>query len=191
MQDDATYSSILIATRFADEGVPICAIARALKIPSDDIREVLRDALDEGIIVEYPREDWPPSTSRGQRAQQLTGLAGDEAKLLLACGRYFGTTKQQSAVLSVLLRRSEATKEQLHHVIEQSRPEGKEQTDIKLVDVLVCILRKKLKVYDLGIKTLWGVGYLMEPQDRHKAVGWLEEFMKVADNPALSVQDAA
>ena len=54
------YTPALLAARLADEGVPICAIARALKIPSDDVRETLQDALGEGVIVEYPREDWPP-----------------------------------------------------------------------------------------------------------------------------------
>ena len=86
-------------------------------------------------------------------------------------GRYFGVTHQQSIVLSVLLKRPEATKEQLHQAIERERPEDKEKTHIKLVDVLICILRRKLKPFGFAIKTMWGTGYLMEAKDRAKADG--------------------
>ncbi len=176
--------------RLADEGLPVCAIARALKMPSDEVRELLQDALSEGVIVEYPREDWPPGCKRNSRGPKFDSFVEDNDRLQLSCARYFGTTKQQSAILAMLLKRSEATKVQLHQVIERDRPNAKDQTDIKLVDVLICILRRKLKPFGFAIKTMWGTGYLMEAKDRAKAVHELQEFVRVANDPAELVEAA-
>ncbi len=175
-----------LASRLADEGLPLRAIARSLKVPSEDVRTMLHDALAEGTIVEYPREDWPPGAKRNSFGPVLDNFVVDENDLRSACSRFFGVTHQQSIVLSVLLKRPEATKEQLHQAIERDRPEGKEATHIKLVDVLICILRRKLKPFAEQwfsedhpmIQTMWGTGYLMEAKVRVRAVKELNDFVK-------------
>ncbi len=182
---------IELAARLADEGLPIRAIARSLKVPSEDIRVMLHDAMAEGIIVEYPREDWPPGAKRNSFGPTLDNFVASENDLRLACARYFGVTHQQAIVLSVLLKRPEVTKEQLHQAIERDRPEGKEATHIKLVDVLICILRRKLKPFDLSIQTMWGTGYLMEAKDRARAVKDLNEFVKQASDVSSQLSEAA
>jgi hypothetical protein len=184
-----------LVARLADEGIPVCVIARTLKLPSADVRELLHQAMFDGVIVEYPREDWPPGARRNNFALLTDGYVDTDEKLRQACSRYFHTTRQQSIVLAYLLKRAEATKEQLHQAIESSRPEGKEQTDCKLVDVLVCILRKKLKAHDLKIQTMWGRGYLMDPKARATAIHTLNEFMRQSNAidvaPAEEMQQEA
>ena len=184
MQTDAPLQlPTEMIVRLADEGLPVCAIARSLKMPSDDVRETIRAAVAEGVLVEYPKEDWAPSSTRNTRAPRLPSILDDEIRLFVACSRYFGTTRQQAIVLGMLLKRSEVTKEQLHQHIERYRPDAIEQTDIKLVDVLICILRRKLKPFGLKIKTMWGIGYLMDPADRVAAVRMLTEFAEKTNEP--------
>ncbi len=160
-----------VVVRMADEGIPVRAIARAIAKSSTDIYEMLRDALAAGSIVEMPKDDWPPGSRRNARtAFNGTPLESDDA-LKLACHRFFKATRLEAAILAVMLKRSEVTKGQLHLVIEQNRPsDNREETDPKMVDVVICHLRKKLKVHGLIIKTIWGVGYLIPAADRDKAV---------------------
>lgn len=73
-------------------------------------------------------------------------------------------------MLALMLKRDEVTKPQLHAVIEANRPPGKEITEIKMVDVMICKLRKKLAVYSVAIQTMWGVGYFISRADRDRAI---------------------
>ena len=172
--DTATNSAI---ARLADEGVPVAAIARALLLPSDNVREILHDAIAYGVLLDMPKEDWPPGSRRYQRGLTADSLLNNEERLRFACSRYFKTTRLQSAILSVMLKRHEATKDQLHQVVEQMGSSDKEATDRKMVDVLICLLRRKLAPFKISIQTSWGVGYLIEPEHRDKAIAQLEYFM--------------
>ena len=72
----------------------------------------------------------------------------------------------------VLLKREEADKETLHFVIEtqralrRTRPDSVETTDPKMVDVVICKLRKKLRPLGINIQTLWGHGYYIDSDGR-------------------------
>lgn len=173
-----------IAIRLADEGIPVRAIARSVRLASADIYEVLRDALAAGSIVEMPRDDWPVGTRRSARtAFNGTPLENDDA-LKMACVRFFKVTRLEAAILSVLLKRSEVTKTQLHLVVEQNRPsEGREETDIKMVDVIICHLRKKLSRHGIKIETIWGIGYLVSPAQREYAQRLLTDYSSAEGAP--------
>lgn len=159
-----------VAVRLADEGIPVRAIARATHIPSDEVYATLRFAIANGSIVAMPKDDWPPGSSRGNRSVLNGTPLEHEHALKCACASYFKASPLEAAMLAVMLKRNEVTKEQLHSVIEQNRPTaGKEETDLKMVDVMICKLRKKLKPYDLEIKTLWGMGYLISAEHRELA----------------------
>jgi hypothetical protein len=56
-----------VAIRLADEGVPLCAIARATRIPSDELREQLRAAQEDGRLISQPAHDWPPHDAKPRR----------------------------------------------------------------------------------------------------------------------------
>lgn len=161
-----------VAVRLADEGIPVRAIARATALPSEEVYQALRNAIARGSIVEMPRDDWPPGSSRNARSAFTGTILEQEQHLKSACARFFKASPLEAAMLATMLRRNEVTKEQLHAVVEQNRPganENREQTDPKIVDVMICKLRKKLRVHDLEIKTMWGMGYLMSPSHREKA----------------------
>ena len=44
-----------VAVRLADEGVPLCAIARATGTPSGEVRERLELACAEGRLIDLPK----------------------------------------------------------------------------------------------------------------------------------------
>jgi hypothetical protein len=49
-----------VAIALADEGVPLACIARATRIPSDELRDHLLEAREAGRLIDLPRHDWAP-----------------------------------------------------------------------------------------------------------------------------------
>ncbi len=171
----ATLFADVVAVRLADEGIPVRAIARVVHLPSSEVYDLLRDAIASGVIVELPKDDWPPGSNRNQRGNlQGTPLEQEEA-LKIACTRFFKCTPLEAAILATLLRRDQATKDQLHNVVENNRPgdRAKGATDPKMVDVMICKLRKKIRPHDILIETMWGTGYLIPPRMREHCVDLL------------------
>jgi len=154
-----------VAVNAANEGIPVCAIARILAFPAENVYFSLKNALDMGAICEIPKADWPPTAKRADRVP--TARAPTDSDLLFHARQVFKLTKLEAGFVVVLLRHDRVEKEKLHHVIEQQRaqrahqPIELESTDPKMVDVIICKLRKKLKTLDpeFVIKTIWGGGY--------------------------------
>ncbi len=163
-----------IAARLAVEGVPVAAIARSLLQPSDLVRETLAEALADGRITEIPRSDWPPTARRTDRLP--TSMAReDDGAMQVSCMRAFAITKLMAGFMLVLLKRDEADKNTLHRIIEAQRverrvrPNDMDETDPKMVDVIICKLRQRLKPHGISIDTIWGHGYFMSTESRRKA----------------------
>jgi Transcriptional regulatory protein, C terminal len=174
-----------VIIRLADEGIPIRAIARTTLVPSDELYLHLREAIDAGTLLEMPRDDWPVGTLRHNRAVFYGTPLEQAESLKFACARFFKASPLEAAMLGTMLKRNEVTKSQLHQVIEQNRPDGrKEETDEKMVDVMICKLRKKLKKFDIVIETMWGMGYLIPPDHRERAINML---MSANPVPQVSV----
>lgn len=172
--DPAVLAAVL---KLADEGIPVRAIARAMAIPSSDLYDILNFALEEGKILELPKDDWPIGSSRAQRAIYAGTILENEETVKSLCIRLFKVTRQQAAVLAVMLKRAEMTKAQIHTVLQENRPSAsREPTDQKMVDVVVFHIRKKLKPYGIGIETVWGTGYLISPKYRDATIKLLEAF---------------
>ena len=166
-----------IAIRMADEGIPLRAICRATKIPSDDLREVLDDAITRGCILQVPNEDWPIGTTRVNRCPAAASLASLSDELLdCYIGHVFKATRLEAAVLIPIIKRPEVSREGLHQAIEDRRPGATEQTDPKMVDVVICKLRKKLAVWELIILTNWSRGYSMSSDDRKLAAKMIMDY---------------
>jgi hypothetical protein len=161
----------LIAVRLAIEGIPVSAIARGLLLPSSDVREALEYHLEIGSISEMPASDWPPTARRSDHMPAFLSNV-PEAAQLSSCQRTFKLTKLEAGFMLVLLKRDEADKDTLHYVIEsqralrRTRPNNPETTDPKMVDVVICKLRKKLRPLKIDIKTLWGRGYYLDEESR-------------------------
>lgn len=176
-----------IAVLLADEGVPVRAIARSIKVPGEDVYEMLRDAVEQGRLFELPKDDWPPGTKRSQRAQsENTILSRDDETLRMGCSSRFKMTRLQAAVFVALLRRPELSKEHIHNAIEAIRPQANAPTDLKMVDVVVCHIRKKLKLIDetYAINTVWGIGYALASDARTSTLTLLTEHFEAIEQGA-------
>lgn len=191
---------ILVATRAANEGIPIAAIARVLNQPFSLMEEVLRSARRLGHITQMPKGDWPPGVNWAGRLP-TTPRAANAEDIEFACRKTYRLTPLEAALMLVLLRCEFATKDKLHNVVEtqrqhrQQRPDNPEETDPKIVDVVVCKLRKKLRDIDkrVAITTSWGKGYYMEPKVKelvYAAIGGTpdEKEAVAAGSPAASVE---
>lgn len=152
-----------IAVRLADEGVPVRAIVRALKQTPDDVRDCLATAQAKGEILSIPRDDWPPGTRSNDRRPDVVPLDIESDEMLLSIARTFKITPAMSRVFAALLRRPEMTKATLHLAVQR---EGSDVTDPKIVDVMICKLRKVMPKYDIEIKTIWGRGYFIPPESK-------------------------
>lgn len=174
-----------IAIRLADEGVPVRAIARCIKLPSADVYEFLKEARLAGRLIEIPKDDWPPAERKSSRTRlERDVLTIDEGLLQMACNSLFKMTRLHTTVFIALLRHSQATKATLHNAIEASRSDHVETTDPKIVDVTIYHIRKKLReaAPRLNIKvpeitTTWGVGYSFAPGDRENLVSAIGAFI--------------
>lgn len=161
-----------MAIRMADEGIPIGAIIRVIRQPSDFVRPVLKEAQAKGLILTIPRDDWPPGSRRSERVPDCVPVDIETETLVSTLMRVFKVTPAQSMILAQLLKRSEITKSALHQCVQR---DGSEPTDPKIVDVLVCHLRKRLPG-DIKIETIWGRGYYMSPSSKALAMRRIEAY---------------
>ena len=174
----------VIAVRLADEGVPVRAIARAIQQSSEDVRDALHNAIDLGQIVGMPRDDWPINVLRENRIPDTLGNRRvDDEKTIFNIARLFKVTKLQAALFAVLIKRTEVLKDTLHQVIESRRKPNKEETDPKMVDVVVCHLRQRLVPFGIEIATQWASGYFMTLEMRKKANLLLDQFVAKLNEP--------
>jgi hypothetical protein len=162
-----------VAVALADEGVPIRAIARATKIPSDELRDLLKDAQAHGLILELPREDWP--RPMGQKRQpvgvRLTKFA--EADLLGAAMRAFELTLCQARIMLTLIRLPGGISRDRMHAAYNRRADGQVETASKILDVQYYKMRKRLQKYGLEIITEWGYGKRLSKDDQLRALKML------------------
>jgi hypothetical protein len=139
----------------------LCAIARALHVSSDVLREQLVTARQDGRLLDLPCNDWPPGQSAPRLPQHRAPLdAMQQLKsdyTLSIVRRMFRLTHSEAVLLLTLLRATELSK---HH----------NAMSAEAIDVHVCRLRRRLRLYDVEIKTIWGYGYEMPASSRHKAL---------------------
>lgn len=153
-------------TAAANEGIPVAACARIFKFPLGVIFDILKDAKAEGTITDLPKTDWAP----GSRREDHVPAMHNDAELEFNCGKSFRLTRLECAFLVALLKYKQLERARLHSIVEHQRltrptqPNTLEGTDIKMVDVMICKLRKKLRDADprFLIVTMWGNGYYIE-----------------------------
>lgn len=173
--------------RAAIEGIPVGAIARIFAYDYGDTHEVLTYLKTIGTIAEVPRADWPPTAKNDDRLPTFT-VRSTPSDLLFNVQRAFKLTKLEAGFLAAMLRCEHADKTMLHGVIEQQRmersqrPNKQELTDPKMVDVMICKLRKKLvqQGFKDAIKTVWGGGYFIDPETKKLILTAITERIKTA-----------
>ncbi|MCV9940937.1 helix-turn-helix domain-containing protein [Boseaceae bacterium BT-24-1] len=87
---------------------------------------------------------------------------------------FLGLTASEARLFGALMKRDTLTKGQIMSALYVGRMDG-EEAEIKIVDVFVCKIRKKLKPYGLTIETLWGQGYRISPAMKTRAAAIMQE----------------
>lgn len=97
----------------------------------------------------------------GQTLPIATVQLEAEAGLVIAAGRFAQLTRHEVALFEKLWASGArvVSKEQLMTAIYSLNVE--EEPEIKIIDVYVCKLRRKLKDMGFKIQTVWGSGYRM------------------------------
>lgn len=79
-----------------------------------------------------------------------------------------GLTSTEAVILAAIAAaEAGATKSRIFDAVYAMR-RGDETPEMKIVDVFVCKLRRKLWPYDIEIETVWGWGYRMSQASREK-----------------------
>ncbi len=86
----------------------------------------------------------------------------------------FGLTASEARVRGVLLNRDHAGKETIMLALYGGLHQ-QDEAEIKIVDVFVCKMRKKLKRFGIEIETVWGRGYRMTPEMKVAARAYFDE----------------
>jgi len=86
----------------------------------------------------------------------------EEAGIVVRDGRFAALTRQEQTILSALLAASPRARSK-EQILRELYLHDQDEAEIKIVDVFVCKLRKKLKPLGLKIETLWGRGYRFIP----------------------------
>ena len=156
-----------IVERLADEGVPVAALARAVQIDRVKVNRVLKNALEAGRLIELPASDWPPGQSRKARMGSGRTSQVDPKVVLLLLMKSYDITRQQALLMREMLVRPQATREQLYEAAQLAHEHG-EDTEPKIVQVVICKLRRRLKKHRIVIHTIWSGGYYIERDHRIK-----------------------
>ncbi len=98
-----------------------------------------------------------PETARlRDRIEELERLLGMREVL----PHPWGLTRREAAVLGLLLKRQVMSVTQLFEAIWG----GDSDCETKIVEVVVCKLRAKLRPHGIAIRTEYGAGYFIPPQ---------------------------
>lgn len=79
----------------------------------------------------------------------------------------FGLSPSEARLFGFLLKVERANKARLMSALYFQRIDA--EPEIKIIDVYVCKLRKKLQPYGIEVSTLWGQGYYLTPAAKARA----------------------
>jgi DNA-binding response OmpR family regulator len=85
----------------------------------------------------------------------------------------FQLTRHEAMMFGILFKRELVTKQLAMDALYGDRIDI--EPEIKIIDVFVCKLRKKLKRFDIEVETVWGQGYRMPAQSKALAAALLEQ----------------
>jgi two-component system cell cycle response regulator CtrA len=100
---------------------------------------------------------------RVEELERLLGLSQEKRDELFR----LRLTPGRTAMLSLIYRGNLIRKEAALEAIYGARPEC-DQPDIKIIDVMLCAIRKRLKGYGITIENQHGIGWFMTPANKQK-----------------------
>lgn len=94
-------------------------------------------------------------------------------------------TNSEAKLVGALLVRPILNKEQLHAVLYAGKTNSDANTELKIVDVLICKARKKLGVFGINIETAWGKGYFISEacRNRFRSLQSARESLNATESP--------
>lgn len=103
-------------------------------------------------------------------------IAGLEEELGLAAQSptMFGLTSQEAVMFGVLLKTANPRKSTFMTALYSD--EADDPPDEKIIDVMICKMRKKLEPFEITIDTTWGAGFSMPQESKARA----RELMEAA-----------
>lgn len=93
------------------------------------------------------------------------------------CPPQFLLTRAEASLFGLLLKNPLVTKE---FAISALYLHKQDEAEIKIVDVFICKIRKKLKAWSVEIETVWGQGYRLTAESRVVAEKLLAEANAMA-----------
>ena len=85
----------------------------------------------------------------------------------------FDLTASEARVFGILLARDYCSKEQVMTALYAHQP--RDEPDIKIVDVYVCKIRRKVEPVGVQIETVWGHGYKISKDMKNRAKSLIEQ----------------
>lgn len=179
---ERTHSTSDVVIVFARCGIPLETLARATAIPVDQVQVICMRAIEDGDLQIVPPRK--PEAWRSSMMAELTNqrmmvtTLQEEVRALRGAGasdveRYVGVAKlseSEAALVCAVAKHGRISKTRLYNALYALDPEGGPEP--KILDVLLCKARKKLKPYGVEIVTHWGVGVEMtrENVERFRAL---------------------
>lgn len=165
-----SHSTSDVVTVFARQGIALTTIARAMALPVNRVEFMCQRAHQNGELQMIPPIS--PTDTRGALMSEVSNLRVqlDDAQAFireLSNQDYVETfvgvarmTRSEAKVAATIAKQGRATKAAIYHVLYGGFDDD-HLREPKIVDVLVCKVRKKLKLHGIEIDTVWGVGYSM------------------------------
>ncbi len=165
-----THSTSDVVTVFARQGIALTTIARAMALPVERVEGMCQRAHQNGELQMIP--PIAPTDTRGALLSEVSNLRVqlDDAQAFIreiSNQDYIETfvgvarmTRSEAKIVATIAKHGRATKAALYHALYGGFDDD-QLRDPKIVDVLVCKTRKKLKAHDIEIDTVWGIGYSM------------------------------
>lgn len=108
--------------------------------------------------------------------ERLAAAPIDAMMLALADATDGKITPAEASILSLLLTQDVCSKSALYHCYAHRKEDvvNSDMPDLKVIDVYICRLRKKLAPLGLTIETIWGQGYRIPRENAAEFMAALE-----------------
>lgn len=120
--------------------------------------------LDDDYVAAIEREN----EELREKVRQLEKLCG----FTLDAPLEFGLTQKEGQLFSFLYRSNIVSKDAAMDVLYGDRPN--DAPEMKIVDIFICKMRKKVEPFGIKIDTMWGRGYRMPPETKKLVKKYLE-----------------
>ncbi len=84
----------------------------------------------------------------------------------------FGLTKNESVIFGMLLKQKLVMRSAVMNALYLHQ---QDEADIKIVDVWICKIRKKMKPYGIAVEVQWGQGFFLSTTSKAIAQGLLDQ----------------